>query len=708
MARPNNMKGYPTARYRSLAPACALVLSSGLGSCSLPSLTDSDLVGTVTLGEPVAGARVQVWRLDLTGERKDREPFAETTTDATGRFRVEMTGQIGNMLVESQGGVTRELWSDASVELSDADRLVAVIPLFSPQPQRQIIVSPFTTIAAALVENGGASDAGMAYHEAVAGVHERLGRHFGDVSILETAPALVSQPASKLTPEVRHGLILASLSLLVGRMAEVSAGSSRGFNTAALTAALVADASDGSALLDGASADGPLTLGSCPPQDGCAECRPICRLGTETLREDLAETLAFHLIGSRYDGTGLDFGDVADLAAQLARSTDASLFGDVDAGDVRDDEGPIITPLPSPYFDESQDVIAFDDELRPIHVHSEAARVDLASLFGGDCDRSLHKHVNQLGADDDNPLRWRFDIKDAGAGFKLEDVRASIMLPGATEPRSLSVARIGGQPGSSNVQNAIVEVAALRENIPEIAQIEGNFGIEIAVTDRLGNMSASTMGCWKHVPRAAPLHASPLEFELGTGSFAAVDLQNDDVATLFGSPRPIELAYPLLSIPLANNSGTPIYLTLTLDRLEGTFSRNWKSSRAFVRGDTTPRDCRTSNPPTCPFEFAEEPQDDFVDSELLPSLADSDDYPFALRVVDAEGNFAVGCEECRPGEVRLEPGGSYDAQLVARSLNFLLPDVSIADLIRRISIGVPGEESQLTGLVRQNDFHLCD
>jgi hypothetical protein len=314
-----------------LAAACGM-------SCTSP-LSDGVLTGTVILGLPVSGAEVRVWRLDLVGQRRDPKPVTETTTDEAGRFRVELGAAFGNLLVETAGGQARELWANEAINLDPSDRLVAVLPLYVPVAERAIVISPFTTVAAALAERRLTLGEESVYHEAMQRAYAMLGLHLGDIDITDTPAHPIGEPASQLTARVRHGLVLGALSLLAGRMADAAGASVRGVNTMILTHALVADASSETPRLDGIGPEGPIELGQCQPQPDCPDCRPLCRLSADTLRIDLAETLAFHLVGSMVDGTGLLFGDVAALADDIAAGVEPLLFGDVAPGAIRDDQG---------------------------------------------------------------------------------------------------------------------------------------------------------------------------------------------------------------------------------------------------------------------------------------------------------------------------------------------------------------------------------
>jgi hypothetical protein len=684
----------------------ALALAAACGmSCTSP-LSDGVLTGTVMLGLPVSGAEVRVWRLDLDGQRRYRGPIAETTTDEDGRFRVELGAAFGNLLVEATGGQAREFWANEAIDLDASDRLVAVLPLYVPVAEREIVISPLTTVAAALAERRLTLGEESVYHEAMQRAHAMLGQHIGEIDITDTPAHPIGEPASQLTARVRHGLVLGAFSLLAGRMADAAGASVRGVNTMILTRALVADASSETPRLDGIGPEGPIELGQCSSRPDCPDCRPLCRLSADTLRIDLAETLAFHLVGSMFDGTGLLFGDVAGLADDIAAGVEPLLFGDVAPGAIRDDQGPLVSVLASPFFDEDRSVIDFDTMLRPVLGHLEAARIDLASLSMGDCTRPLHKHVDGLRAPDDNPLRWRFAISDNAAGIEPEDIQVNIRPASTLTPHPLDVVPLD-VPDSGYAPGSVFEVVALADAVPALAEVEGRFDIEISAVDRLGNPGPVLRGCWQHVPRAAPLYATQAQIVIGPGSADSVNLENDEVHRLLGGRLAPSLAFPFVRIPVQNNTDEVVYLTPAIDELIGTYDRTWIAARAFLREDASPDNCLTTNPPTCSLEVPREPRlEDNVENEPLPGPTDPDAF-LALRVIDTGGGFVDECSECRPGEFRLAPGRAYELQAVITTLDFLVPEGIDTGRITRISVGPTGDRVQLTGFVDVNSFNRC-
>jgi hypothetical protein len=685
------------------ARVCVVLAAVVAMSCLSP-LSDGVLTGTVMLGAPVAGAEVRVWRLDLAGLRRDRGPIAEATTDEAGRFRVELGATFGNLLVEATSGRARELWATEPIDLDPGDRLVAVLPLYVPIAEREIVVSPFTTVAAALAERRLAVGEESVYHEAMQRAHAVFGEHIGDIDITDTPVHPLGEPASQLTPRVRHGLVLGALSLLAGRMAEAAGVSVRSINTMVLTRALVADASSEVPRLDGIGPEGPIELGLCQPPPDCPDCRPLCLLSADTLRIDLAETLAFHLVGSMADGTGLTFGDGAALADDIAAGAEPLLFGDVAPGVIRDDQGPLISVLPSPFLNEDSDVVDFDTMLQPVLGHIDAARIDLANLFMGDCTRTLHKHVAGLRAPDDNPLRWRFAISDNAAGFEPEDIEVIIRPASTLTPHPLDVVSIDA-PDSA--PGSVFEVVALADAVPALVEDEDRFDIEISAVDRLGNPGPVLRGCWQNVPRAMPLYARQAEVVVGPGSPDSLNLDNDEIHRLLGERLDPSLAYPFVRIPVQNNTDEVVYFTPTIDELIGTFGRTWIAARALLRDDSNPDDCLASSPPTCSIELPRNPRiEDMVENQPLPGPIDPEAF-VALRVIDIEGGFSDECSECRPGEFRLAPRRAYELQVVVTTLDFLIPEGIDTNRITRISVGPTGDQVQLTGFVDTSSFNRC-
>lgn len=690
-------------RMRSvLAAVFAAALCGSWAACQLPTYLPPLGIGeihgyVVAGGTPVRDATVEIFELEEDGTVKRGIPLFTAQTDEDGRFDLVVEKLPPPYLVTARGGRMREFWAGDEIRLeSDVVQLRTVIAEGSGREIRNVVLSPYTTIAEALVERRLALGKEATYAEASERVYGQLDAHF-DVDLRASFPARLEADSPSVIEDVRYMLALAGLSSIAQSFEARSEGRSvQTLNTLTVMEALVEDARGPDAVLDGRGPDGPIAID---------DCEPPCALGSDTLRRELVRAILSGFLMAPQNVTGLDFADASVFLERLAGSTDETLFGIVEPGKI-DDEAPVITPLPLLVFDDSQDAIDVDPVLAPVHFHSDAAVVDTASMFGGACGREIHKHVNLLRSDEESPFRWRFALVDDAVGVKPEDIKVTVRPPTGAAPLALDVAAVE-LPESGYALGSVFEAAASSDvafNL--LASTEGRFDIEISAKDQLGNVSEVAQGCFTHVPRAAPLYAGPVVSETGPGTLDGLNLENDDLPLVFGESLPASLGYPLVSIPIANNTDTTVYLTLNLDQLTGSFSRTWLSSRAFVRSDASISDCLSTTPPTCFTAFNSQPQEDVVTNAPLPSLADSSLY-FALRVIDTEGGSTLSCPECRPNEVRLEPHRGFAIQLVATRLDFLVPAVVDSDSIRRISIGPSDDRVQLTGFVEESDFQLC-
>jgi hypothetical protein len=685
-----------------LARCLLLSLVSCLAACSYERLptNPSWIEGIVVLAQPIINATIQVYRMDETGGYSGRPAF-ETKTDAYGRF--ELT--IGNItrvpgddrkaapvLVLARGGQTFAPGSSEVIMLDNRIHTEAVVVNLLPSYGVNLTMSPLTTLTKALADERLARGLESTYTEAGVRARELMDAHFM-VDLHGTVPAPFDVPAPvPITPEVQYMLALAGLWSMEQSMA---ARSGITLPTWTLLEALKQDLRGPDAVFDGRGLDGVISLGNCTP---------ACELGPQTLRFDLTETLMVDFIPSVANGTGLDYQEIATYLYWLAGSMDPALFGDEPALGFDDTQPPVAAALASPFFDESENLVRFDARLRAVHEHTPAALVDLAATLAGPCDQVLHKHVDTLLADPDaNPLRWRLAVLDDLTGVGAADIRAVLRPGGAGPGYELAVSPAAGLAGDAGRSFDIVAPGY----IPELAQVEGRFELEIQAGDRQGNLAAPVVGCWQHVPLAAPVHQAPLVLAAGPGSFAAVNLDNDDVATLLGGALPASLGLPLARIPVDNGSGTVVYLTPHLDEVTGTYDRTWIAARAFVRADDSVDACIAGDPPTCATELPRAPRlEDRVIAQPLPALT-ADRAFLGLRVVDAQSGQVVTCDECRPGEARLDPGRSYEVQVVATTLEFLVPAGVDPARVARIQVGPSNDRHRLVGIVDEVAHVVC-
>jgi hypothetical protein len=670
------------------------------GACEeFPQPTNGHIDGIVVLTGPVNNAVVEVYRASESGAY-GLTPAFRTRTDAYGRFSFSVGSFPGlpedptksfPIVVLAREGETYAPGSDEVIELEDRIHTEVVITNTRPGSQLDVVLSPLTTLTKAVGTQRLERGMEATFTDAIVRAHEMMDAHFM-VDLRYVVPVPTDVRARSLTPEVRYMLALAGLWSLEQSIATRSGQSLPPFT---LVDALRDDVNGPGAIFDGQGKDGVVTVGNCSP---------ACELGPQTLRFDLTQALMADFIPSPANGTGLDYPEIATYLYWLAGNMEPGLFGGTPALGFDDTERPEPAALASPFFDESKNLVRFDASLRAVHEHTEAARVDLASVLeDGSCDRVLHKHVDTLrAAVDDNPLRWRLTARDNLTGVGVEDIRAVLRPGGAGPGHELPVAKVPAVDGEAPAFDIVVpgDIAAL-------AQVEGRMELEIQASDRLGNLAAPLVGCWQHVPLAAPVHVAPLALASGPGSLAGADLDNDEVAALLGGALPADLGYPLVRIPVTNGSGEVVYLTPQLDALAGTYDRTFVSARALVREDARVDTCIAGSSPACSTALPREPrQEDRVVARPLPALTSS--APFvALRVVDAQSGAVVACDECRPGEARLDPGRSYEVQVIATSLDFLLPAGVDADRVSRIEVGPAGDRQRLVGIVDEVEHVYC-
>jgi hypothetical protein len=688
---------------RRLALIAFLSLVLGQATCSDDGWTPTvgSIRGSVVVTLPVYNALIEVYRMNEVGASLEPPRFS-TYSDANGRFYIVLGQWPGfpddpkqsyPILVTARGGETYAPGSDEVIVLDNAVHSRAVLVNEAPSDELDVVLSPLTTLTEAIGQRRRELGLEETYTEAMVRATAMMNEHFM-VDLHRIAPAPTDVRINSVTEDVRYVLALAGLWAMEQSIATRSGQSLPPF---ALLDALIDDVGGPGAILDGEGRTEVVTVGNCSP---------ACELGPQTLRFDLTQSLMADFIPSPANGTGLDFPEIASYLYWLAGNMEPGLFGDTPTAGFDDIEQPEPAALASPFFDESKNTVRFDASLRAVHEHTDAALVDLSALLGdGPCDRVLHKHVDTLRApEDDNPLRWRLTARDNLTGVGVEDIRAVLRPGGTGHGYELTVTKVPAMEGEGTAPAFDIVVPG---DVPELAAVEGRFEIEIEAGDRLGNLATPLVGCWQHVPLAAPVHVAPLALASGPDSLTAANLDNDDVAALLGGTLPAERGYPLARIPVTNGSGEVVYLTPQLDELTGTYDRTFVSARALVREDARVDACITGNPPTCSTALPREPrQEERVISQPLPALASSASF-LALRVVDAQSSAVVTCDECRPGEARLDPGRSYEVQVVATSLDFLLPTSVDPGRVARIQVGPSDNRKRLVGAVDEVEHVYC-
>jgi hypothetical protein len=612
-------------------------------------LSRGTIEGTVILGiEPIAYAHVEAFRLDERSGAPDPGLVAMTDADSSGHFKLDMGAAYGTILLVATGGQAREHWHTELLTLAGDAELSAVIPQYWPATPRNVVISPFTTMAAALARGRLAARRDGTFRDAAIRAHELMNEHLDTspalgLDILETQPADVRRPASAWNAGVAHGLALAGLSTLAGRIAEETPDSSAVVNTITLTAKLAEDASAGG-IFDGNG--GELDVGVCIPPPGCTgpDCQ-LCRLGANTLRRDLAESLLFWFVPSEHNGTGRDFMDVARLALGMAENMDPDLFG---PGDIvpLDPDAPAIAMQPSQLRDERGDAITFT-------VHAEPVHEPLGTMIDLNVDTqcpTVYKHVNRMDDASQNPLRWRLSAIDAGVGVKLVEYRVRELFSGAWLTEWMPVAPVA--PGSQ--EHAIV---LLRRDIPALATMEGVFEIQIRARDWFENVSATVSRCWQHVPLAAPLRVLPAVEATGPGSLHAVSIHDPDtfdLSMLINATTAREIMW----FEVQNGTDDPVYVTFDYAQPSAEYDLTWQRSNVELSSDTAPPGCTITLDGTCPDPWPAEYESDgaVLVNQRLPGDA------WNLRILDITTGMPVTvnvCEGCDANEYQF--GARVDA-----------------------------------------------
>ncbi|MBT8130697.1 MAG: hypothetical protein KJO35_00380, partial [Gammaproteobacteria bacterium] len=116
---------------------------------AIPTTDDTRLISGNTSKGPIGGALVQAYAVDDRGSRQG-DPIAEARTDANGNWSMNIPFPVGDLLIESSGGVY----------VDEAD------PEPDPTLRRSITLSPTDTFSALLPANA-ASVAINAYTDAL-------------------------------------------------------------------------------------------------------------------------------------------------------------------------------------------------------------------------------------------------------------------------------------------------------------------------------------------------------------------------------------------------------------------------------------------------------------------------------------------------------------------------------------------------------------
>jgi hypothetical protein len=699
-----------------------------------------------------------MWWLDQDGHplqrdgRRSNDPelsasnaLAEGQTDAQGVIELRTGPAYGLIALMATGGVTRDPWvlpadggePDASPGAGDVTvpnhvELRSVLVDFLPGPaSRDVAITPLTTLAVTLGERRLAHPFKEdTYPAAMARAFDLLGTHFWGLDL--TRPPDAGESPAGFDTAVEYTLALHALAALAHRIAEVSDISGRSFHTLTLLEALLRDAADDRALLDGVAPDGPVVVGACPapaaPED-CAPgelaadpaCRSICALDANTLRAQLASALAFEFLPSAHNQTGMSLVDVRVLVEDLRTSIEPELFGDSDGAEL---EGPVptIELTSSPVHDERQDAITFDEHAVPTHTPGPDSLVDLA---GEASCPTVGKHIHRLADAGDNALRWHVIMRDRTDWSSNGDAPAPLRYrlkhrpspPLATplaggcsaEPEQAWLTDwLAAEPLSSVDDDGVLyEVVLLREHAPELVDVtEGELEIVFRGQDALGQ-EAVTCRCWNHVLLPAPLEIGPVTVATGVGSLQARSLfPGNNLAPLLNGV-PLDEAVALASFEIRNGTDEPTYVRMTVEQPLVRFTKCWQRSNSELSSTTTP-DPFCIPQQTCLSTFPPDRQTAMVvDTGVIEHLVT------ALRVQDTTTPPA----SCAPGDAgvrcigpRISPTAArvYRVELLISSLGALAPrTINEPPAFYFESTLAPPISIPITGAISEGVFHVC-
>ena len=288
------------------------------------------MTGLVMYAFPVKHANIKIYKLDSrTGALIDTRPVNYTTTDENGEFEIRMTDVSGTLLVTVDGGSTQEYWLDDEVPLTTNIHLTAVISYWALANDRQVTITPWTTLADAMSEHQNKNGSPeIWYMDRVSEINDAVYGHIIDSLIRPDVTAY--QCKTNLTclkpiqvdelqraldtsavesPEILYTASLLSLAGLSHTRCEVYY--SRVLGKTCKTKYVIDDL-----LVD---------IGD----DGLLNGDPIANTTVDTLRSELVHGAVDSYWGSDANGTPLGVDDLTFYFCKIVRSKDPIIFGTV-------------------------------------------------------------------------------------------------------------------------------------------------------------------------------------------------------------------------------------------------------------------------------------------------------------------------------------------------------------------------------------------
>jgi len=425
--------------------------------------------GVVVLTSPVGGAVVAAHAYDLATGTLGAEVAHSEPTGPDGQFHLDLGIAFGPIMLVARGSgatfsepstLTQVGW-DAAQSLrapvvSWSESGTAYFEFDRGTKLAGVVVGPWSELAHVLASARQARNLDGAFSTSLEKVLLLLRAHL-EVDFWSTSPVdLTSGDDRTWQAPVQAALEASGLSQLVARMA--TASGTGGLSSVDLLRVLSRDAADG--LFDGRGVDGSLTLGTCKDE---------CRISSQTLRSNFADSMALFLAGASNRST-ISAAAVNDFLVRVATRR-SDLFPD-DGMDSYDVTAPVISVVASTVVDQTMGEVTV-----PLVAGATA-------VFG--------RYSDDYRPDSMGIPRWRFQVTDdrsaeAGVSVQARLVRVDDM---AKLSPWFAVPEIVG----SGYNREVAVSSALH---PAIASDSGTYQLEVRATDEKGNVSPTTTVGWQ-------------------------------------------------------------------------------------------------------------------------------------------------------------------------------------------------------------------
>ena len=671
-------------RLSSMLLLTGLIVCGTVSGCSESELTNQCLQVKVVASSPVVAAHVGAWQLEPDSD--ERTLLDRGTTDEFGQVELKIGPADGLVLVESFGGMVATSATlngprteQLRVEDFTLETIVELDLATALHVDRSVTISPLTSIATALADARFAHPSKESTRkDAVRTAFGLLSNHLGE-NFVDVYPIDLSEPALVNTPGLHHSLAITAFEALAKRIAAEQGLTLQHMNELVIAKALIDDASDPQAVLDGIGPEGPISVASCRPPETCdvdlEDCRTICDFSSDTWRRDFPESMIFDVVLSERNGTGLDFDDLDESLSRLRTSREPELFGQVQDAAPIDRSPPTLAFSITLIIDEQDDVISFDGNSAPRH---EPHGIQVPLGIEEQCP-SLSKYVHRLDGAAENPIHFELSAEShpqialltESAEYRILAVDGQTAVP-VTEWIAVDFV-------DSADNGFIFRIVPYGSDVPELKTREGRFEIEVRAKDQIGQTGVAR-ACWDHIPLPPPLRFDPMDIIPSShpDSLLAVDLENNNVAPLLNGPVPPEQSKGVVYFDIFNGTDEPAYITLAVEQPNAVVRKSWQMSYAQL----SPR--RAAEQPLCLVDGS-----CIAKIDLPPDIVVTDEMEIVadlvggVRVKDlTSSTFIQPCAGCDSNEYRLDPrpseGGprKYRVMLVATDLSSLAPQLS--------------------------------